>query len=689
MLYNSDMGFMLVDDKGAICAWNRWLERMSGIPAKEAIGTSLQELFPKLKNDPFIDKIQEVMDSGMPRILAPSLHPHILPLYKNRSDRHRDIPLEQMVMIKRINKNPRYGMIEIMDVSASAARDQQLREQSKAHRKSELHTRAILSSIADAVITTDPGGHIDYINKVAESLTGWTLDEARGKPVDWVFNVIDEPSQRPIIDLVHSCLKDGQMHWTRKHELVLIRRDGVQCAIEESLAPIRDIEGEVLGAVVIFRDVTKARKMAAQISWQATHDVLTELDNRLAFEQQLELLLETSKREKTTHALLYLDLDQFKIVNDTCGHVAGDELLRQVSELLRQQMREQDLLARLGGDEFGVILRNCPQQPAVRIANEIRKVLQEFRFGWDDKSFAIGVSIGVVGVDQHSESLSNLLSAADTACYAAKEGGRNQVHLFQLAESAAAERHGEMQWVSRIQHALDEERFRLYIQPICSVEDITKIDHSEILVRMLDEEGHLIPPGAFIPAAERFNLMPAIDRWVIHQVMSCIATRMSQSETVPMFSVNLSGATINDDDSLDFIHRELSRFNIPPGSVCFEITETAAIANLASANRFIGDLKQSGCSFSLDDFGSGLSSFAYLKNLPVDFLKIDGAFVKDMVEDPIDRSMVEAINQIGHVMGLRTIAEFVERDEVLTLLKDIGVDFAQGFGVAKPEPLKM
>jgi Amt family ammonium transporter len=688
VLHTCEIGFFVVDEGGFIRIWNNWLERTSGLTSEYAVGQSLASLFPELELSSLSKKISQVIETGLPRILSPNLHQTSLPLYKNRSDRQRGLALRQMVILKRISKDQQYCVVQIVDMSASAAREQQLREQTRIHRNSELHNRAILSSIADAVITTDPRGHIDYLNKAAEHLTGWMLEDAHGKPVDWVFKVIDEPSQRPITDLVHYCLKDGQMHWQRQHELVLIRRDGEQCAIEESLAPIRDNNGQVLGAVVVFRDVTHSRKMAAQISWQATHDSLTELDNRLAFEQQLEALLQACRKDGGVHSLLYLDLDQFKIVNDTCGHVAGDELLRQVSTLLRKHMRDQDLLARLGGDEFGVVLRNCPEQPALRIANQIRQSLQEFRFGWDGKSFTIGVSIGVVGVNRNSTDLGNLLSSADTACYSAKEAGRNQVHLFEPDESEAADRQGEMQWVTRIQKALDEQRFVLYTQLIRSIGSNEEPDHEEILIRMIDEDGRLIPPGAFIPAAERYNLMPAIDRWVIRQVFEFIAEHNSESDQLPVYSVNLSGASINDRDALLFICDEMARCNIPANSVCFEITETAAISNLASANHLINELKKRGFAFSLDDFGSGLSSFAYLKNLPVDYLKIDGAFVKDMVEDPIDRAMVEAINQIGQVMGLQTIAEFVENDQILQQLKEIGVNYAQGYGISVPKPLR-
>jgi Amt family ammonium transporter len=553
---------------------------------------------------------------------------------------------------------------------------------------SELRTRAILSSIAEAVITTDVHGCIDYMNPVSEELTGWRFEKARGRRLEEVFNIVDEHTRTPIIDPVHRCLKDGEVVLGDEHELVLLHRDGIGIAVEESLAPIRDENGEVQGVVVICRDVSHSRRLAAQINWQATHDALTGLQNRTAFDHQLNSLLHSARHEQQQHYLMYLDLDQFKIINDTCGHVAGDELLRQVASLLSSYVRESDTLARLGGDEFGVLLESCPDEAAQRVANQVRQAVNEYRFGWGERSFSIGVSIGLVAITAESESMERVLSSADTACYAAKDGGRNQIHLFQQDEGVAAERRGEMEWVSRIQKALDDDRFILYAQPIVPILEGSKGGHHEILIRMLDESGSLVPPGAFIPAAERFNLMPAIDRWVVRKVFELIRRFPARFlEERFNFAINLSGGSISDEQTLEFIGLELERLQIPEGMICFEITETAAIANLSSANYFIRTLKQSGCRFSLDDFGSGLSSFAYLKNLPVDYLKIDGAFVKDLADDPIDHEMVRAINQIGHVMDLETIAEFVENDAILDRLRDIGVDYAQGFGVARPSPL--
>lgn len=549
----------------------------------------------------------------------------------------------------------------------------------------DFHLDTVLACISDAVITTDLLGLVRYLNPVATKLTGWELRDAIGLPLQQVFNAVDANTWMPLSDRIKECLEQGRLSGCCQ-ELMLLHRDGVAIAIEQSLRPVYDQLEQLAGGVLVFRDISRSRKLAAQVDWQATHDPLTGLVNRTGLDLQLEGLLQTVSEGQRQHCLMYMDLDQFKIVNDTCGHAAGDELLRQVAELLSRHVRGHDVLARLGGDEFGVLLFDCPQQPAQRIAEEIRQAVRDYRFAWNDKVYAIGVSIGLVVVNRDSESVERVLSAADTACYAAKDGGRNQVHLYRSDQGEAARRHGEMRWVSRIHQALADGRFRLFVQPIVPTAGGT--EHHEVLVRMLDRQGELVLPGAFIPAAERFNLMPEIDRWVISGVFSLISEYREQLvDGGYRFAINLSGGSVSDRETLDFIVHKLDQYQIPGEMISFEITETAAIDNLSSAGHFIRVLKRYGCRFALDDFGSGLSSFAYLKNLPVDFLKIDGAFVKDMVQDPIDLAMVQAINQIGHVMKLETIAEFVENQAVFDRLREIGVDYAQGFGVARPVPL--
>jgi diguanylate cyclase (GGDEF)-like protein/PAS domain S-box-containing protein len=544
-----------------------------------------------------------------------------------------------------------------------------------------------LASIADGVITTDNDGWVEYLNPVAEDLTGWTAGSARGLPLQAIFRMIDETTRSMAPNPVEMVLRE-ERNVESAATMLLLRNDGSEIPIVQSAAPIRARSGKITGVVLVLHDVSRERQYAAKLSYQASHDSLTGLINRTEFEHRLALALKSSAQIGRHHAVMYLDLDQFKVVNDTCGHAAGDQLMRQVSTVLQKRLREGDTLARLGGDEFGVLLENCSADNALRIADELRQTVMDFHFAWESRSFSIGVSIGVVNVEDGLFTIADVLSAADAACYMAKEKGRNRVQVYHREDSELSMRHGEMEWVGRLQKALDEDRFVLYSQDIMPIKEAGGGSHCELLVRMLDEKGEIVPPMAFIPAAERYGLMPSIDRWVIRNAMAIIAREQvrARGEAGDIYAINLSGASIGDDRFLDFVKEQFGRFAVPYQAICFEITETAAIARLDKATHFIQEMRGLGCRFSLDDFGAGMSSFAYLKHLPVDFLKIDGGFVKDMADDPIDRAMVEAIHSVGHVMGKKTIAEFVDGERVIAALKQIGVDYAQGYGVAKPKP---
>ena len=541
-----------------------------------------------------------------------------------------------------------------------------------------------LASIGDGVITTDEAGLIQYLNPVAERLTGWPAHQARGQPVTTVYRLLDEGSGEPLPNPVRQVLQ-GKTPAPRREHALLQRRDGERIPVLDTAAPIRSRDGFLLGAVLVFHDVTVTLNLARELSHQATHDALTGVPNRREFERRLTELL--SRPDQARHVLCYLDLDQFKVVNDTCGHVAGDELLRQVTQLIRSLLRSADTLARLGGDEFGLILQGCDAEHALPVVQRIREAIADFRFAWGERSFAIGVSIGMVPIGPLEREPGPLLAAADAACYAAKEAGRNRIHVYEPDDRQLLERQGQMQWVARLQAALDEDRLRLYAQPIVPLHGGDDAPHVEILVR-LEEDGKLIQPGAFLPAAERYGLMPRIDQWVVRNTLAWLSDRLRQHGRLEgLFAINLSGASLSDERFRQDLQALLQTMQLPPGTVCFEITETAAMASLSTVAHFIGEVKRLGCLFALDDFGSGLSSFAYLKNLPVDFLKIDGSFVKDIDSDPIDLAMVQAINAIGHVMGLRTVAEYVSSEAILQRVRELGVDFAQGYHVGLPQPL--
>ena len=432
-----------------------------------------------------------------------------------------------------------------------------------------------------------------------------------------------------------------------------------------------------------LKELKLGQEYAMKLAYHASHDQLTNLVNRAEFENRLKQALQEITTRGRQHVVMYMDLDQFKIVNDTCGHAAGDQLLRQVGALLKQKVREGDTLARLGGDEFGVLLENCPMQEAIRIAHELRQCVADFRFVSESRSFNIGASIGVIHVADGTLNLTDVLGAADAACYMAKEKGRNRVQFYRPHDSEVFLRRGEMEWVSRLQRALQDGRFTLHAQEIISIKDPTQIRHHELLVRMLDEHDKLIPPMAFIPAAERYSMMPLIDQWVVQNAFARIN---SLGRNCGTYAINISGTSIGDERFLEFVREQFRRYVMPPRTICFEITETAAIANFDKAARFFGELKSLGCLFSLDDFGAGMSSFGYLKHLPVDFIKIDGSFVKDVATDSVDFAMVRAINDVGHEMGKKTIAESVDGDAGLVALRTIGVDFAQGHWIAPPKP---
>ncbi len=541
-----------------------------------------------------------------------------------------------------------------------------------------------LQSIGDGVITTDAECNVEYVNPVAEGLTGWRVDDASGRPIDEVFRGFHEETCEPLENpLAVSIRRDRAIKSVRP--TLLIRRDGNELYIESTASPIRDGKGQVTGGVLVFHDVSESRDLNRRLSYHASHDILTGLVNRREFENRVERAVKSAKARETSYALLYLDLDQFKIVNDSCGHSAGDALLGQLGALLKSKIRWRDTLARLGGDEFGVLLESCGLDDAMNTAETLRMAIGEYKFIWEGRNFRLGASVGVVPITADSENVAALLTAADSACAAAKEAGRNRIHSFQDNDIDLMRRRREMQWAARINNALEENRFELFRQTIQPLQAEEEGAHYEILLRMRDENGGIISPGLFIEAAERYGITPSIDRWVIRSAFRWLVSEADERERLALCSINLSGQSLGDEKFLPFVVDQFQMSGLDATRICFEITETAAIASYSQANRFINALKELGCLFALDDFGTGLSSFGYLKHFPVDFLKIDGSFVKEILHDPIDREMVRSINEIGHLTGKRTIAEFAENEEIITMLRGMGVDYAQGYGVSEPK----
>lgn len=541
-----------------------------------------------------------------------------------------------------------------------------------------------LQSIGDGVITTNELGIVQYLNVTAERLTGWNNHQARGKYLNEVFKVVSESSKSEITDLGIDAVRIDQPYYSTT-DVLLLSRDDTEQAIEYTLAAVPSPDGKFSGLVLGFHDVSTMRNLSRQLSHQASHDELTGLINRRAFEVHLERAIESAIKDHKQHALCYLDLDQFKIVNDTCGHLAGDELLKQISSRFNGLIRHTDVLARLGGDEFGVLLEDCPEDKAVLIANEFCNNLQEYRFSWNEKLFEIGVSVGLIFINRDSGSMYDVLSMVDSACYVAKEQGRNRVHTYHHDDAALTLRTSEMEWVHIIRDALGKNHFELYAQEIAPLSE-DKQTHYEILLRLKNSEDGVVGPDVFIPAAERYNLMPEVDQWVVRNAFEQLEFLLDKDQSL-VFSINLSGQSLCDTGFTEFMASFLPTTRIRPEKICFEITETAAISNLVEAMRLIEDLRKHGYHFALDDFGRGVSSFSYLKNLSIDYIKIDGSFIQDMSTDPLDRLLVRSIYDVAKLLGIQTIAEFVEDDETVRLLKEIGVDYAQGYGIARPAPL--
>jgi len=547
-----------------------------------------------------------------------------------------------------------------------------------------------LSSLAEAIITTDAQGRISYLNPAAERMTGSGADQAVGKTLEDLVGLVDEMDRRLLSDPVRQALTSGAPVNLSRRALLLSRANGSERSIELSASPIRNDAKEVIGAALLLHDVTELRGLARQMSYQATHDALTGLVNRREFERRLEEATESGHRGEGQHVLCYLDLDRFKVVNDTSGHLAGDSMLREVAKVLRDAVRDSDTVARLGGDEFGVLLIGCPLDKARQIADDVCRAVGDYRFVWKDKIFNIGVSIGLVEISRESGTLEELLAAADSACYVAKKQGSGRVAVYSARDEALARHTGEIQWLQRLQSALKENRFQLYYQPIVPAYATESSGPAmEVLVRLKDEAGHEVPPSEFVRAAERYRLMGLVDRWVVQTTLAALGRGAIQIAANRGVAINISGETLGDLQFLEFVVECLDSTGVTPSQICFEISESAVVANLDHARRFVGVLHGMGCQFALDDFGSGVGSFSNLKNLPMDYLKIDGSFMRNLAADSVNQAMVTAMIKLARTLNFKVIAEQVEDAAALETVRRMGVDYVQGFAVGRPQLLSL
>ena len=536
-----------------------------------------------------------------------------------------------------------------------------------------------LQSIADAVIVTDMTGHITSMNAAAEQLTGYRHRDVLGAPLSQVFRTIDESTRMPAPDLVSRALSSGEViELTR---VILAARHGEEYVIEHSAAPIRNLEKQILGAVLVFHDVTDRHRLTDALIHQARHDYLTGLPNRQTLEDALDQACRSISAD-VRHILIYLDLDQLKVINDSCGHAAGDDLLRQLAKILGMHVRATDIVARLGGDEFGVLLHRCDLTRGQMVAENLLHAIRSHRFIWNERIFVLSASLGLVVLDSVMADPASAMSAADSACYLAKEQGRNRVCIYTASDQAVSRYREGMNWVNEVTEALEHNRLQLYRQKIVAANGGEIIEY-EVVMRLVRANGEIVKPSVFIPSVERYGIMPNLDRWVIRTLLRHLDA--TETDSGRRYAINISGTSLNDDFFLDFVLEHLNTAHVH--RIRFEITETAAITNFPRAQHFIAQLRGKGCRFSLDDFGSGLSSFTYLRNLAIDSIKIDGSFIKDLAVDPVSHAIVRSINQVAHDMGLKTVAEFVEDENALTLLQAMGVDHLQGFAIHKPEPI--
>ncbi len=667
----SGEAIIATDLRGVVQSWNRAAQGIFGQTAERAIGAPLQALALQGTQNTLGALLRASPEGAAGRLglVTPDGTPLVV---QSALAQHCDAAGQMIGHIATVR-----------DVTRQVAAETALQQERD-------RARVTLASIGDAVFVTNADGRIEYINPVAGAMVGVSGECAAGQRFRELVSLREEMYGDPVVDPVQQCLGERK-RVNLAGDAIVVNGAGAHFAVDGCVAPIIDAGGQLTGCVAVLVDVTDKRTMLRELRWQALHDALTGLDNRHAFDGHLRRAVKSARRDGSEHALLYLDLDQFKLVNDSSGHAAGDRLLRDVAALLRTRLRERDMVARLGGDEFAVLLDTCSFEQALSLAEDIRAKLAQLKFVTDSRSFACTVSGGLVPITRNSHSVAMLLSAADAACYVAKESGRNRIHADSEATSEAAKRRGEMQWVDRLTQAIEQSKLVLHAQSIHPLQGGAEGPaHVEVLLRLLDDAGQLVQASVFVPAAERYGLMPRVDRWVIGNALDQCAAhyRHHPDSAASIVTVNISGASLNDADMLGFLRQRITEAALPAQCIlCLEITETVAVGNLAHARRFMAELRALGCRFSLDDFGVGMSSFSYLKNLPTDYLKIDQSFVSHMRGDSIDKALLEAIHRVGKAVGVSTIAEGVEDADTLATLTGIGIDFAQGYHLARPEPL--
>ncbi len=554
--------------------------------------------------------------------------------------------------------------------------------------RSRRQAQYTLESISEGVITTDNEGRVDYLNRAAEAMTGSSRDEAMGRKIPDLFSLIDETDRRHLGDPVERCLA-MRRRVNMGRRALLVSADGEhEHSVEITASPIRGPGNTISGTVVVFHDVSEIRGLTRQMSYQATHDPLTGLINRREFERRLQESMDSAHAEESVHMLFYMDLDRFKAVNDSCGHLAGDNLLREVATLIKDQVRDSDFVGRLGGDEFGTLLVGCPIDKARQIASDICNAVGDYRFVWKDKIFNIGISIGLVEITHASGTLQDVISAADSACYVAKQRGRGQVHVYSARDEAIARERGDIQWLRQMQAALHEDLFELAVQPIIATAGAAATGPAvEVFLRLPDEHGRTANTAEFLRPAERYQLMPQIDRWVLNATLTAIGAGKIKVPEGRNCMVNISTQTISDEGFLGFVVEALDRSGVAPAMICLELNEAAITTDIQYVRRFIEVLHGIGCEFALDDFGSGLGAFSSLKRLPVDYLKIDGTYTRNLAADDINQEMVTAMIKLARTMEFRIVAEQVEQQDDFDWLRDIGVDFVQGNFVEPPAML--